>query len=90
MRQLSAACVQRFNRRHRRIGHVFQGRHNVILVQENSYLLELSCYIVLNLVKARMVVYAQGWLLLVKKVRIWIGRALLDNGYRLSQGEIKI
>ena len=42
MRQLNGVYTQRFNRRHKRVGHVFQGRYKAILVQANSYLLELS------------------------------------------------
>src|SRR3989344_9632336 len=45
---------QSFNRRHRRVGHVLQGRFKAILVDKDSYLLELSRYIVLNPVRAKM------------------------------------
>lgn len=55
MRQLNGEHTQRFNRRHRRVGHVFQGRYKAILVQRGSYLLELTRYVVLNPVKAGMV-----------------------------------
>jgi putative transposase len=37
------------------VGHLFQGRYKVILVQKDSYLLEVSRYIVLNPVLAAMV-----------------------------------
>ncbi len=47
--------TQRFNRRHGRVGHIFQGRFKAILVERNSYLLELCRYVVLNPVRARMV-----------------------------------
>lgn len=39
------------NRRHRRAGHLFQGRYKSILVEEDSYLLELSRYIHLDPVR---------------------------------------
>jgi putative transposase len=52
MRQLNGVYTQRFNRNHNRVGHVFQGRYKVILVHKDSYLLELSRYIVLNPVRA--------------------------------------
>src|SRR3990172_3746573 len=55
MRQLNGVYTQRFNRRHRRVGHVFQGRFRAILVDRDSYLLELCRYVVLNPVRARMV-----------------------------------
>jgi REP element-mobilizing transposase RayT len=55
MRQLNGVYTQRFNRRHRRVGYVFQGRFKAILVDRDSYLLELCRYVVLNPVRARMV-----------------------------------
>jgi hypothetical protein len=45
MRQLNGVFTQQFNRRHGRVGHVFQGRYKAILVQRDSYLLELSRYV---------------------------------------------
>jgi len=47
--------TQRFNRRHRTVGHLFQGRFKAILVEKEGYLLELARYIVLNPVRAKMV-----------------------------------
>lgn len=61
MRQLNGRYTQKFNREHRRVGHVFQGRYKAILIDKNSYLLELSRYIVLNPVRARMVYLAIDW-----------------------------
>jgi len=61
MRQLNGVYTQRFNRNHRRVGHVFQGRYKAILVEKESHLLELSRYIVLNPIRARMVHAAQDW-----------------------------
>ncbi len=55
MRQLNGVYTQTFNRRHRRVGHVLQGRFKAILVEKDSYLLELCRYIVLNPVRAKMV-----------------------------------
>jgi putative transposase len=55
MRQLNGVYTQRFNRRNRRVGHVFQGRFKAIVVERDSYLLELCRYVVLNPVRARMV-----------------------------------
>jgi hypothetical protein len=55
MRQLNGVYTQAFNRRHARVGHVFQGRYKSILVERDSYLLELCRYIVLNPVRAQMV-----------------------------------
>ena len=55
MRQLNGVYTQRFNRRHRKVGHLFQGRFKAILVEKEGYLLELARYIVLNPVRAKMV-----------------------------------
>ncbi|MFN7087552.1 MAG: REP-associated tyrosine transposase [Burkholderiales bacterium] len=55
MRQLNGVYTQGFNRRHRKAGHLFQGRFKAILVEKDSYLLELARYIVLNPVRAKMV-----------------------------------
>ena len=40
-----------FNRRHKRVGHLYQGRYKAILIEKEAYLLELSRYIHLNPVK---------------------------------------
>jgi REP element-mobilizing transposase RayT len=61
MRQLNGVYTQAFNRAHGRVGHVFQGRYKAILVQKETYLLELARYIVLNPVRARMVRTARDW-----------------------------
>lgn len=61
MRQLNGIYTQQFNRNHQRVGHVYQGRYKAILVQKDSYLLELSRYIVLNPVRAQMVRSAKDW-----------------------------
>jgi putative transposase len=55
MRQLNGVYTQSFNRRHEKVGHLFQGRFKAILVQRDSYLLELARYIVLNPVRAKAV-----------------------------------
>jgi len=54
-RQLNGVYTQRFNRRHRRVGHLLQGRYKAILVERDSYLLELCRYVVLNPVRAGLV-----------------------------------
>ena len=52
MRQLNGVFTQWSNRRHHRTGHLFQGRYKAILVDADSYLLELTRYVVLNPVRA--------------------------------------
>ncbi|MTV36097.1 transposase [Duganella radicis] len=61
MRQLNGVYSQYFNRRHKLVGHVFQGRYQAILVERQNYLLELSRYIVLNPVRAGMVGRPEDW-----------------------------
>ena len=61
MRHLNGVYTQRFNREHERVGPVFQGRFQAILVEKESYLLELARYIVLNPVRAGMVESAEHW-----------------------------
>lgn len=61
MRQLNGVFTQCSNRRHGRVGHVFQGRFKAILVDGDDYLLELARYVVLNPVRAGMVVDPGDW-----------------------------
>jgi putative transposase len=61
MRQLNGVYTQRSNQSHSRSGHVFQGRFKAILVDQESYLLELARYVVLNPVRAGMVSDTHDW-----------------------------
>ena len=61
MRQLNGVFTQWSNRRHRRTGHLFQGRFKAILVDADAYLLELTRYVVLNPVRAGMVGDPGDW-----------------------------
>lgn len=61
MRQLNGVYTQASNRKYRRTGHLLQGRCKAILVNSESYLLELSRYVVLNPVRAAMVTRADHW-----------------------------
>jgi REP element-mobilizing transposase RayT len=61
MRQLNGMYTQRFNRKHNRVGHVFQGRFKSIVVDKDAYLLELSRYIVRNPVAADIVKHVKDW-----------------------------
>ncbi|MGG7056544.1 REP-associated tyrosine transposase [Nitrosomonas sp. ANs5] len=61
MRQLNGVYTQTFNRAHNRVGHVYQGRYKAILVEKESYLLELSRYVVLNPVRAGRVKDVEQW-----------------------------
>jgi len=53
MRQFNITYTSYYNRRHKRIGHLYQGRYKSILVDKEAYLSVLSRYIHLNPVKVR-------------------------------------
>jgi REP element-mobilizing transposase RayT len=55
MHWFGTTYTQRFNFRHSRKGHLFQGRYKSILVQNDEYLLQLSCYIHRNPLRAGIV-----------------------------------
>ncbi len=55
MRHLNGVYTQRFNREHGRDGPLYRGRFKGILVQEDSYLMEVVRYIHNNPVKAKIV-----------------------------------
>lgn len=61
MRQLNGTFTQAINRKHKRAGHLFQGRYKAILVDKDAYLLELNRYIVLNPIRANMVRVLDDW-----------------------------
>jgi putative transposase len=62
MRHLNGVFTQRVNRRHGRVGHLFQGRFKAILVDRDAYLLELCRYVVLNPVRAGLVASPDDYL----------------------------
>lgn len=55
MKRLLTGYAVNYNRRHRRVGHLFQNRYKSILCQEDSYLLELVRYIHINPLRAKIV-----------------------------------
>jgi REP element-mobilizing transposase RayT len=61
MRQLNGIYTQSFNRRHNRVGHLFQGRFKAILVERESHLLELCRYIVLNPARVKGGATTSSW-----------------------------
>jgi putative transposase len=61
MRQLNGVYSQTFNKRHKRVGHLFQGRYKAVLIQKESHLLEVCRYVVLNPVRARAVERPEMW-----------------------------
>ena len=50
-----------FNRKRRRFGHLFQGRFKAVLVDADEYLKQLSRYIHLNPVRAKMVEHCRDY-----------------------------
>ena len=54
MKRLLTGYAQQYNRRHRRVGHLFQNRYKSILCEEDPYFLELLRYLHLNPVRAGM------------------------------------
>ena len=52
MHWLGSTYTRRFNLRHVRSGHLFQGRYKSILIQNEDYLMQLSCYIHRNPLRA--------------------------------------
>lgn len=61
MRHLNGVYTQAYSRRHRVVGHLFQGRFKAVLVDRDAYLLEVCRYVELNPVGARMVDEAAQW-----------------------------
>ncbi len=55
MRKLLGGYATGYNRRHGRVGYVFQNRYKSILCDEESHLLELVRYIHLNPVRAKII-----------------------------------
>ncbi|MCL5808769.1 MAG: transposase [Deltaproteobacteria bacterium] len=61
MHHLNANFCQAHNKRHATVGHLFQGRFKAIVVDRESYLLELARYVVLNPVRAGIVARPEDW-----------------------------
>ncbi|MBI3107247.1 MAG: transposase [Candidatus Rokubacteria bacterium] len=61
MRQLNGVYSQGFPRRHRRPGHVLEGRFHAQVVDKDVYLRAVCRYIVLNPVRAGLVAHPADW-----------------------------
>ncbi len=84
MQWLGLTYARRLNNRQKRSGHLFQGRFKSMLVENDAYMMQLSCYIHRNPLRANMVkrlleyrwssypVYAYG-----KKGPPWLKTALI-------------
>ena len=87
MQLLNGRYSQAFNVQWNRKGHLFEDRYKAIVVEKESYLLELCRYVVLNPVRARMVRSAREWRW--SNYRATSGEAgtpeFLDVGWTLDQ-----
>ncbi len=61
VRHLNGVYTQAFNRRHRRVGHLFQGRFKAIVVEKEAHLLALCRYVVLNPVRVGLVAHPRRY-----------------------------
>ncbi|MDD5305250.1 MAG: transposase [Elusimicrobia bacterium] len=61
MQRLLTTYCMRFNNRHGRTGHLFEGRHKAFLCHDGRYLLGLIPYIHMNPVRAGLVSAPQDW-----------------------------
>jgi hypothetical protein len=61
MQWLGVTYTRRLNDKHLRSGHLFQGRFKSIVVQNDAYLLQLSCYIHRNPLRAGVVKRLAGY-----------------------------
>jgi REP element-mobilizing transposase RayT len=55
MQGLQQSYTQYFNRKHGKVGHLFQGRYKAIVCEKDEYLLTLVRYIHLNPIRAKLV-----------------------------------
>ncbi|MDH3446174.1 MAG: transposase, partial [Deltaproteobacteria bacterium] len=81
MQGLQQSYTQYFNRTHRKVGHLFQGRYKAIICEKDSYLLALVRYIHLNPVRAGLVKRPERYLYSGHKSYLISGTAkILETG----------
>jgi len=61
MQWLNTSYVAYFNSRHKRAGHLFQGRYKAFVIDKDNYLIEACRYIHLNPVRAQIVKRPQDY-----------------------------
>ncbi len=76
MQYLNGSYTSYFNRRHRRVGHLFQGRYQAVLVENEGHYHEISRYVHLNPVRAGMVPRPEDWLWSSYPGYHWVRRRL--------------
>jgi len=89
MRQLNGIFTQSFNRRHKRVGHLFQGRFKAILVEKDPYLLELCRYIVLNPIRVKGGVKMDAWKWSTYRATAGIGSRPVVFEHRLGAWSVR-
>jgi putative transposase len=87
LHHLNTSYTNYFNAKTERVGHLFQGRYRAILVEKDTYALELSRYIHLNPVRANLVKEPSqyswsSYLPYVERERKW---GWLERGFILGQ-----
>ncbi len=61
MHHFNGVFNQKFNRRHSKVGHLFQGRFKAVLIDRDAYLLAVCRYVELNPVRAGLVQQPGQW-----------------------------
>jgi putative transposase len=61
MQFLNGCYSSYFNKRHGRVGHLFQGRFKALLIEKQGHYTEISRYIHLNPVRSRLVRKPEDW-----------------------------
>jgi REP element-mobilizing transposase RayT len=87
MQFFNGSYTSYFNRRHRRPGHLFQGRFKAQLVEQQGYYLEVSRYIHLNPRRAKVVERPQAYPFSSYPGYHWAARALPWVTYASVLGE---
>jgi putative transposase len=72
MQRLHGLHAQAFNKRHRHVGHLFQGRYGAVVVRTDEQLLTVARYIALNPVEAGLCRLPADW--------PWCSHAAVVNG----------
>lgn len=62
MRHIDGVYTQRYNKMQKIDGPLFRGRYKAILIQKDNYLLQLSRYIHLNAIKAKIVLRPEDYI----------------------------
>jgi REP element-mobilizing transposase RayT len=87
MRELDGHYTQKFNKKHARVGPLMQGRYKAVVVEQDSYSLQLSKYIHLNPVRAKIVKNPEEFLW--SSYAVYVGKAeapdFLKTNFLLGQ-----